>query len=164
MHCVRLSWEIRLACWLPDASKLSWCVACMQTDPSPVRKAAGSPQASVRQRAAALLKLLGADSAEAPAGAPRGAQPASAADLMGGMDEPGNAAAAAAGSDLMGKHTIHLLPCCLQLSSDAQGLLGHTHAVWCLVICGCASSSQLAVTMPGAAASGLPLAEPHIQH
>ena len=103
-------------------------MACVQTDPSPVRKAAGSPQASVRQRAAALLKLLGNDSAEAPPGAPRGAQPASVADLMGGLDEPEVSGAAAAGSDLMGEQLAHWLPCCLQLSSDASGLLGHTHA------------------------------------
>ncbi|CAL5227111.1 g10020 [Coccomyxa viridis] len=113
-----------------------------QTDPSPVRKAAGSPQASVRQRAAALLKLLGADSAEAPAGAPRGAQPASAADLMGGMDEPDNAAAAAAGSDLMGdllagndasqapvQHTGGLLEELAGPNSSSAGAFAHSNGV-----------------------------------
>ena len=78
---------------------LSW--HCLQTDPSPVRKAASSPQASVRQRATALLTLLGA---EAPAGAHGGAAPpAGAADLMGGLDEP---SAASAGPDLMGEQQI----------------------------------------------------------
>ena len=75
----------------------------------------------MRQRAAALLKLLGADSAEAPAGAPRGAQPSSVADLMGGMDEPDSAPAPAARSDHMGEQLFVVLPSCLQLSSDALG-------------------------------------------
>ena len=74
---------------------------CLQTDPGPVRKAASSPQASVRQRAAALLTLLGAEGASAPAGAHKGAAPpAGVADLMGGLDKP---SAASAGPDLMGK-------------------------------------------------------------
>ena len=77
----------------------------------------------MRQRAAALLKLLGADSAEAPAGAPRGAQPSSVADLMGGMDEPDSAPAPAARSDHMGEQLFVVLPSCLQLSSDALGAL-----------------------------------------
>ena len=58
----------------------------------------------MRQRAAALLTLLGAEGAEAPAGAHRGAvPPAGVADLMGGLDE---ASAASAGPDLMGKQHI----------------------------------------------------------
>lgn len=58
-----------------------------------VRKAAASPQASVRQRAAAVLKLLGGDDMAGSSTAPRSAQRAPVADLMGGMDEqPGPAA------------------------------------------------------------------------
>ena len=54
----------------------------------------------MRQRAAALLTLLGAEGASAPAGAHRGAAPpAGVADLMGGLDEP---SAASASPDLMG--------------------------------------------------------------
>jgi hypothetical protein len=66
-----------------------------------VRRAAESPQASVRQRALALLRALGADgvasSSVASSGAPAAAGGAPVADLMGGMDEPSAAPAAAAG-------------------------------------------------------------------
>lgn len=89
----------------------------MQTDPSPVRKAAESPQASVRQRAAALLKLLGANGDEAPAGAPRGAQPAGVADLMGGLNEPDEPGVAT--TDIMGNQSI----CCLIASILTRHLL-----------------------------------------
>ena len=58
----------------------------------------------MRQRAAALLTLLGAEGAPAPAGAHRGvAPPAGVADLMGGLDEP---SAAAASPDLMGEQQL----------------------------------------------------------
>ena len=58
----------------------------------------------MRQRATALLTLLGAEDAEAPGGAHRGAAPpAGVADLMGGLDE---ASAASAGPDLMGEQQI----------------------------------------------------------
>lgn len=66
----------------------------------------------MRQRAAVLLRLLGADEgAGAPAGAPRGnAPPSAVADLMGGLDEPeqASAAPAAAGPDLMGEQSSNL--------------------------------------------------------
>ncbi|CAL8466715.1 g6251 [Coccomyxa elongata] len=71
-----------------------------QADPEPVRRAAASAQASVRQRAAALLKLLGSDDA---ASAPHAAQPSPVGDLMGGMDEAAPAAAAQPSTqDLLG--------------------------------------------------------------
>ncbi|BDA40999.1 probable AP-4 complex accessory subunit Tepsin at N-terminal half [Coccomyxa sp. Obi] len=68
-----------------------------QADSEPVRRAAASAQASVRQRAAALLKLLGTDDA---ASAPRAAQPSPVGDLMGGMDE--TAAPQPSTQDLLG--------------------------------------------------------------
>jgi hypothetical protein len=72
----------------------------LQADPEPVRRAAASAQASVRQRAAALLKLLGAEDA---AGAPCAPQSSSVGDLMRGMDEPTPAAATqASAQDLLG--------------------------------------------------------------
>jgi hypothetical protein len=75
-----------------------------------VRKAAESPQASVRQRAAALLRALGADAAgDAPAAAPDRAPGArsggaAVADLIGGMEEPADVAAPAPApsDDLLG--------------------------------------------------------------
>ncbi len=79
----------------------------MQTDPSPIRKASSSPQASVGQRAAALLKLLGAEGTEAPCASSRGVQPAAVADLMGGLDD---SAPTAAGPDLMGAPSATYLP------------------------------------------------------
>lgn len=66
------------------------CAFMRQADPEPLRRAAASAQASVRQRAAALLKLLGADDAGS---APRAAQPSPVGNLMGGMDEAAPAAA-----------------------------------------------------------------------
>ncbi len=61
----------------------------------------------MRQRAAALLRLLGADDgAGVAAGAPRGsAPPRAATDLMGGLDEPEQASAAPAvnGPDFIGE-------------------------------------------------------------
>lgn len=79
---------------------MSFC----QADPAPVRSAAASPQASVRQRAAALLKLLGADKA---AGAPRASQQSTVGDLMGGTDEPSPAAAPQPSAQgLLGARTI----------------------------------------------------------
>ena len=99
--------------WLSDTGDMNWSVPGMQTDPSPVRKAAASPQASVRQRAAALLKLLGANGDEAPAGAPRGAQPRAVADLMGSLDEPEQPDVAS--TDVMGELSVPLLPICRHL-------------------------------------------------
>ena len=65
-----------------------------------MRRAAASAQASVRQRATALLKLLGADGAAA---APSASRPSPVGDLMGGMDEPSPAAAPqASAQDLLG--------------------------------------------------------------
>ena len=80
---------------------------CEQADPAPVRKAAESPQASVRQRALALLRALGADgvASSTSSGGPAGAAGAApVVDLMGGMDEPSAspAAAAASGQDFLG--------------------------------------------------------------
>lgn len=76
------------------------CAFTRQADPEPVRRAAASAQASVRQRAAALLKLLGSDDA---ASAPHAAQPSPVGDLMGGIDEAAPAAAAQPSTqDLLG--------------------------------------------------------------
>ncbi len=83
-----------------------------QSDPAPIRSALESPQAIVRERAAAVIKLLlGEEVAVAPAqgsgrkGTPRAAAAPVVADLLGD-EEPvaGSSAAAggAAGIDLLG--------------------------------------------------------------
>ena len=80
-----------------------------------MRRAAASGQASVRHRAAALLKLLGAEDA---AGAPCAPQLSSVGDLMGGMDEPTPAAALqASAQDLLGAFLAHP-----QLVTDTVGM------------------------------------------
>jgi membrane protein involved in colicin uptake len=78
----------------------------VQTNVETVRKAAASPQASVRQRAAAVLKLLGVGDTAAGSAAPRAAQAAAVGDLMGGMDEPSSAQGPSSGPDLLGKQDL----------------------------------------------------------
>ena len=97
---------------VPTAMYNILCLA--QANSTSVRKAAQSPQASVRQRAAALLRLLGGDAAEdAPAAAaPRAHAGAPVADLIGGMDEPADVATAAPATsdDLLGIDIDWVLP------------------------------------------------------
>lgn len=117
----------------------------MQTQPQALQKAASSPLASVRQRAAKVLGLLGVQSAAAPAPGPA-AKPGAAApaaapvpDLMGGFDEEPAAAPFASGADMLGE------PLSPRLTGWSQGHCrcvirsGHhpasTHITSCTSVC-----------------------------
>ena len=85
----------------------------MQTEPRQLQAGLASPQASIRSRAARVLKLLGLEGGEAAArpGAPAAAgQPAPVAaaavpDLLGGLDEGPPAHSA---QDMLGGHPAAL--------------------------------------------------------
>ena len=120
-----------------------------QADPEPVRRAAASAQASVRQRAAALLNLLGTGEA---ASAPPAAQPSPVGDLMGGMDEAAPAAAAQPSTqDLLGTPlcTFTTLHCVSSTSSKWAPCFRIRHQAPCLfldqqqLICGRVSGNLL---------------------
>ena len=80
---------------------------CMQTEPSALLAAQASPQASIRARAARVLKLLGVEGAGQPAGgasAPASASAAASApvpDLLGGLEDEQPAASTA--DDMLGE-------------------------------------------------------------
>ena len=81
----------------------------LQTEPAAVLAAQASPQASVRARAARVLKLLGVEGAGQPASQASAAPPATAAavgpapvpDLLGGLED--DPPAPATPEDMLGR-------------------------------------------------------------
>ena len=87
-------------------TQMVMCYGSLQSDSKALESAVGSPQASVRQRAARVQQLLGlTQRASRPAEAASAPQAVNAPDLLGGLEDEGPLQPAPANpTDLLGEH------------------------------------------------------------
>ena len=81
---------------------MSGYVPVLQTDPASLERAMDFPQASVRQRAARVLQLLGVGGDAGPSKAPAAAGNPPPGDLLGGLDEPDVPQSTGNANDILG--------------------------------------------------------------